>query len=341
MINEQISDELLPAFSLSLIQDFKYKKLEIDKKLDEIVNKKIIQIEKDCKKFKDATIYFGNGHIGEKNKYNMPHGLGNLLFHTTEDMYNGQFDSGLKHGIGKYTYLSGGGSAHHPYSIPYYAGEWFADSYHGLGKHLITQFEELMIYEGTHTHDKKNGFGTYKRFNSDDVKKVCNSELIGYFIDGRGFQFIVEINRDDNGNLSIKAPSGLFEYDMESGSKMQLFNFNEIADWEKIKPKKMDKNTSSLFNTFYEPYFNLDPFTKKFSDLKLEVKKNVIKLMFDTDNYFVKNSEDKSFFEFLEKVNALNKVINQIGEFDKLVELKEKIEEAKKEFVLIEKKLKS
>ena len=69
MLNEQISDELLPKFSLSLIADFKYKKLEIDKKLDEIVNKKIIQIEKDCKKFKDATIYFGNGHIGEKNKY--------------------------------------------------------------------------------------------------------------------------------------------------------------------------------------------------------------------------------------------------------------------------------
>lgn len=41
MLNEQILDELLPKFSLSLIQDYKYKKLEIDKKLDEIVNKKI------------------------------------------------------------------------------------------------------------------------------------------------------------------------------------------------------------------------------------------------------------------------------------------------------------
>ena len=341
MLNEQISDELLPTFSLSLIQDYKYKKLEIDKKLDEIVNKKIIQIEKDCKKFKDATIYFGNGHIGEKNKYNMPHGLGNLLFHTTEDMYNGQFDSGLKHGIGKYTYLSGGGSAHHPYSIPYYAGEWFADLYHGLGKHLITQFEELMIYEGTHTHDKKNGFGTYKRFNSDNVEKVCNSELIGYFTDGKGFQFIVEINRDDTGNLAKDVPSGLLEYDMENGSKMPLSTFNEISDWDKIKPKKMDKDISDIFNAFYEPYFNLDPFTEKFSDLTLEVKKNVIKLMFDTNKYFEKNSEDKSFFGFYEKVNALNKVINQIGEFDKLVELKEKIEEAKKEFIIIEKKLKS
>ena len=89
---------------------------------------------------------------------------GFMKFQPSEDVYMGQFDSGLKHGIGKYTYLSGGGSAHHPYSIPYYAGEWFADSYHGLGKHLITQFEELMIYEGTHTHDKKNGFGRSRKF---------------------------------------------------------------------------------------------------------------------------------------------------------------------------------
>ena len=325
---------------VSLLEDFKYKKLEIDKKLDEIVNKKIIQIEKDYKKFKNYTSYFNNGYIGEKNKHDMPHGKGTLVFHETEDedLYIGQFDSGLKHGIGKYTYFSGARSANHPFLIPSYAGEWFADSYHGLGKHLITDFEYLMIFEGTHTHDKKNGFGTYKRFNSDDG--VCNSELIGYFTDGRGFQFIIEINRDDKGNLVKDVPSGLLKYDDESGSKIPLLIFNEIAEWEKIKPKQMDKDISDIYD-FYKPYFNLDPFTEKFSDLKLEVKKNVIKLMFDTDKYFVKNSEDKSFFEFLEKADALNKVINQIGEFDKLVELKEKVEDAKKEFIIIEKKLKS
>ena len=142
MSNEQTTDHL-QKLHLSLLEDFKYKKLEIDKKLDEIVNKKIIQIEKDCKKFKDATIYFNNGHIGEKNEQNMPHGTGTLMFHTTEDMYMGQFDSGLKHGIGKYTYFSGAGSANHPFSIPYYAGEWFADSYHGLGTKLITDWEKI------------------------------------------------------------------------------------------------------------------------------------------------------------------------------------------------------
>jgi hypothetical protein len=344
MLNEQISDELLPKFSLSLIADFKYKKLEIDKKLDEIVNKKIIQIKKESEKIKTGFVYFNAAYKGEYNKDGMPNGIGDLLFQPSEDWYNGQLYDGLKHGIGKYTYLSGGGSKHHPFSIPYYIGEWFADSYHGLGKHYITEFEFLCIYEGTHTHDKQNGFATYKKFDKGSTEKdckICNTELIGYFTNGQGFQFMIEINRDDKGNLAKDVPSGLLEYDLENGSKQPLSTFNEISDWDKIKPKKMDKDISDIFNAFYEPYFNLDPFTEKFSDLTLEVKKNVIKLMFDSNKYFEKNAEDKNFSEFLAKVNALNKVINQIGECDKLVELKEKVEDAKKEFVIIEKKLKA
>ena len=83
---KELPNEQLNVISLCFVQDFKYKKLEIDKKLDEIVNKKITKIEKDCKKFKDAIIYFGNGYIGEKNKYGMPDGMGNLLFHPLEDL---------------------------------------------------------------------------------------------------------------------------------------------------------------------------------------------------------------------------------------------------------------
>ena len=78
-MTEPFSEKEMQAIYLRVIQEFKYKKLEIDKKLDEIVNKKIAKIEKDCKKFKDGILYFGNGYVGEKNKNGMPEGMGSLL----------------------------------------------------------------------------------------------------------------------------------------------------------------------------------------------------------------------------------------------------------------------
>ena len=66
-----------------------------------------------------------------------------------------------------------------------------------------------------------------------------------------------------------------------------------------------------------------------------------MKLMFDTNKYFEKNSKDKNYLKFLQKINSLNKVVAQIGENQKLIELNEMIEKEKKEFVSIEKKLKS
>ena len=61
-MTEPFSEKEMQAIYLRVIQEFKYKKLEIDKKLDEIVNKKITKIEKDCKKFKEGILYFGNGY---------------------------------------------------------------------------------------------------------------------------------------------------------------------------------------------------------------------------------------------------------------------------------------
>ena len=81
-MTESFSDKEMQALYLRVIQEFKYKQLEIDKKLDEIVNKRISKIEKDCKKFKEGILYFGNGYVGEKNKHGMPDGMGSLLFHS-------------------------------------------------------------------------------------------------------------------------------------------------------------------------------------------------------------------------------------------------------------------
>ena len=153
---------------------------------------------------------------------------------------------------------------------------------------------------------------------------------------------MIEINRDDNGNLTKNTPSGFFEYDLEKGEKTPLLLFNEIDEWEKkIKPKKIDKELLDIFNDGYKEFFNLDTFTNEFSDLTIKVKKNVIQLMFDANKYFEKNSKDKNYLKFLQKINSLNKVVSQIVETQKLTELNEMIEKEKKEFVSIEKKLNS
>ncbi|MDC3066308.1 hypothetical protein OA086_02555, partial [Candidatus Pelagibacter sp.] len=220
---EPLSEKQLQALYLRVVQEFKYKKLEIDKKLDEIVNKKIPQLEKKTikNKKKEGFPYFNGAYTGEYNKDIMPNGNGAMIFAPSEDMFYGQFDSGLRHGMGKYTYFSGGGSAHHPFNIPYYAGEWFADSYHGLGKKLITDWEFLCCYEGTFTHNLQNGFATFKKFDKGN-QKICNTELIGYFLNGQGYKLMIEINKDDDGNLSQDTPSGLFEFDLDKGTKTPM-----------------------------------------------------------------------------------------------------------------------
>ena len=336
---EPLSEKQLQALYLRVVQEFKYKKLEIDKKLDEIVNKKIPQLEKKTikNKKKEGFPYFNGAYTGEYNKDIMPNGNGAMIFAPSEDMFYGQFDSGLRHGMGKYTYFSGGGSAHHPFNIPYYAGEWFADSYHGLGKKLITDWEFLCCYEGTFTHNLQNGFATFKKFDKGN-QKICNTELIGYFLNGQGYKLMIEINKDDDGNLSQDTPSGLFEFDLDKGTKTPMVIFNKIEEWESIKPKKMDKVLSDLTYQIYETYFNLDIFTKKFSDLKYEAKKDIIKLMFDLNKFFeIKNNH---FVKLMENVNTFNKDINLADKNEKLIELKNKIKQAKKEFNEIKKKIK-
>ena len=192
-----------------------------------------------------------------------------------------------------------------------------------------------------HINDKQTGFATYKRFNSGNVDKFCNTELIGYFFDGRGDRLMIEINRDDNGNLSQDIISGLFEYNQENGTKTPMYVFTKIEEWENLEPKKMEKVIADMTYQIYESYFNLDIFTKKFSDLTIKIKKNVMKLMFDSNKYFEKNSKDKNYLKFLQKINSLNNAVTEIRENQKLIELNEMIEKEKKEFAVIEKKLKS
>ena len=47
-------------------------------------------------------------------------------------------------------------------------------------------------------------------------------------------RLMIEINRDDNGNLSQDTISGLFEYNQENGTKNPMYVFTKIEEWENL-----------------------------------------------------------------------------------------------------------
>jgi hypothetical protein len=338
IINETLSGDLKREFCFAIMADFKFKKQQLDKKLDDILNLKIKKIENEIKNSKSkGIILFDNGYIGEVNKQGLPDGRGALLHNTQpdQDIFNGEFKSGLKHGLGKYTYFNRDDKerARHPFEIPYYSGEWFANFTHGIGKKLITQFSNLVSYEGSFTVDKMCGFGTYKQFNSDN-QKICNKEYIGYFYDELPYLFTIEINLDDKGNLlnDTEVRSGLLETYPEHKVKIPVLDFNNISEWKNLKPKELDNKFKKMFDDTYRFYFKNDIFSKEYEDLLFSVKKEIMSLMFESNKYFEKNSKNKNYYNFLVDINKINQSIKTLTKCEHLEVCKEYIKDKIQEF---------
>ena len=345
IINETLSGDLKREFCFAIMADFKFKKRQLDKKLDDILNLKIKKIEKEIKNSKSKGILFiNNGYVGEVNENGLPNGKGALLFNTQpeQDIFNGEFKFGLKHGLGKYTYFNRDDKdiGRHPFVIPYYSGEWFADFTHGIGKKLITQFSKLVSYEGSFTVDKMCGFGTYKQFNSDN-QKICNKEYIGYFYDELPYLFTIEINLDDKGNLlnDTEVRSGLLETYPKHKVKIPVLDFNNISEWKNLKPKELDNKFKKMFDDTYRFYFKNDIFSKEYEDLLFSVKKETMGLMFESNKYFKKNSKNKNYYNFLVEINKINQSIKTLTKCEHLEVCKEYIKDKIQEFSKLRKEL--
>ena len=341
----------LPIIALKALFHFKFKHQQIQKDLNTLIKKKFTVIEKKSKSFlskkketnPNASIFFNAVYLGKKNKNNLPNGMGNILYNTGDkdnddnDMYCGELKNGLKNGIGKYTYFANRNIGKHPFTVPYYIGEWIADSYYGLGKKIIDQFDDEMVYEGNFANDKITGFGNYQNISS-------NSEMIGYFDDGTPINLIVEIHKDSKGKLSNKKESGLFEYDNQKRNKNVLMPFKDKNIWEEIKiPKnyKTDKAMLSLlYNDWYGGYIKWDVFSKKFKDLKIELKEKVISLMYVSNEYYVNNSNNKEYLKLINNINELNKKISSADKSDDLLLLKNELKKEVNQFSTIKGKLK-
>ena len=326
-------DVLSEQIVQDLIVEIKSKKFQIDKELDKIISDYEKRVEIKSKKYlkNNPTNYIGNTYKGELKEDNIPHGIGNILYQN-EDMYSGEFFETLRHGIGKYTYLGSMNYKYHPFSIGYYIGEWHADANEGLGESLITKWENLSIYRGNWTVNRINGFGYYHMLGHKD-NKIPKIELIGYFVNDQGFKYMIEINRKENGQLEDNPPSGLYEFNVEQGTKTPIYEFKTIEEWDNIKILK--SNNYPILEKLVEPYIIDETQTKKFKDAKLEFSILLTKLQIDTSDYGYDATD--TLLIWFQKVNELNRESFAFSSLGDVKKGTQRIKELKKEFEVIKK----
>jgi len=319
---------------LSIISEIKKSYNQQQKELDKIKNQ-YSKIEKERlskKKTKENALIFFNGvHTGKTNKNNLPDGKGTIMFQSRDkdypddnDIYIGEFINGTRTGIGKYTYFNDRNIGKHPFTIPYYLGEWSGDSYYGLGSKLMDQFETIQTYEGEFKNNKVFGFGKWVANNEDG-----DLELIGYFDDGTAVAFGLRIQKDKNDKI-IAEKSGLCEYDnTDINNKKSIIHFQFPGDdfWEIIDDKEKRKPIiQTIYDTVIDKgYFNQDIRTEKFQKMKLKAQSLHTELVFEVNSYFENNSKNKKFLEFLDRQGELKNnllicnQLKQIEEIEKLI----------------------
>ena len=100
-------------------------------------------------------IHYGdNIYLGE-HQAGLPHGMGKMNY-SSGDQYEGEWFEGLRHGKGKSTHIDG----------DIYIGNWANGERNGYGKYF---FPSGNIYDGEWKNDKRHGFGI--SYYSDGTKE--------------------------------------------------------------------------------------------------------------------------------------------------------------------------
>lgn len=346
-IQKDHGDDAVTGAFIAIISELK-KRLKVQQKELDKIKKQYDKLEKSVqskKKKKDnAFPYFNAVYIGETNKKKLPHGKGTLVFQSRDrdypddnDFYVGEFFNGTKTGIGKYTYFNDRNVAQHPFTIPYYIGEWSGDSYFGLGSTIMDKFETIHTYEGEYKNNKTFGFGNW----IDQNNGKGNVELIGYFDDGQAVGFGLRITKDENGKI-IPDFSGLCEYDnSDPNNKKSIihFNFPDESFWDVISDKE---KTSPIIKTIFdmiidEGYFKQDLRSEKFKKLKLKAQSQHVELLFKTFPLLEKNSKDKKLANFIENQGDLKDQLFNCITIKEIEKLQKKVDESAKNFEALKK----
>lgn len=334
-IQKDHGDDAVTGIFIAIISELK-KKLKVQQKELDKINKHYNKLEKTIqtkkKKNESAFPYFNAVYTGDVNKKNIPNGKGTLVYASRDkdypddnDIYVGEFFNGTKTGIGKYIYFNDRNIAQHPFTIPYYVGEWSGDFNYGLGSTMMDKFETIHTYEGEYKNNKIFGFGKW----TDKNNGKGDVELIGYFDDGVAVGFGLRITKDENGKI-IPDFSGLCEYDnSDPKNKKSIihFSFPDNSFWDLISDKeKTSPLVKKIFDTIIDKgYFAQDLRSEKLQKLKLKAQSQHVELLFEMNSLLEKNNQNKNFVNLLKKQGDIkNKLFNctsikEIEDVQKLV----------------------
>ena len=339
-IEKQHDAEAVGVVCLGLLRDLKHTYYLQKDLLKIITEKKFKKIDKEIKNYKKKPNpgfrFFNAVYTGPIDKKKMPNGNGILFYESRNkeypdenDFYVGEFKNGTKTGIGKYTYFNDRNIAKHPFTIPYYVGEWSGDQYYGLGHKIIDQFDDLMTFEGDFRNNLICGFGKFSTKTKDG-----EIDMIGYFFDSKPILYGVELHKDKNGQV-IENTSGLYEYDREKNTKKNQFPFLSSDTWKTLDIKGYKREKIKVINSIHKDVVantidQIEIMSNKFKSKKLSLKIKHMNLLFIADAYWEKNFENKDFKSFVDTQNVIKNSLDKCMQFKDLENVNKLIDESTK-----------
>ena len=122
--------------------------------------------------YKSGNVYKGTWGMG------VPHGEGQMLWHSRNELYVGEWQFGLQHGKGEHAWFMEVQSGTSFQTLNKYNGEWFEGKRSGHG---IFEYADGARYEGKWADNKKNGLGKHT-FPDGSVFKggFSNDSMVNY-----------------------------------------------------------------------------------------------------------------------------------------------------------------
>ena len=157
---------------------------------------------------------------GARNAHGEPEGRGAMVY-ASGDMYEGQWQAGLRYGRGKSTSATGN----------VYEGEWVNDQRHGHGKYTFADGE---AYEGEFVQNRKHGRGKTSKADGESYDgEYADNQRHGVgtytYADGRVEVARYEANADVG--QGVRWNAGRTEaWELQAGEEVRSIPLDEAAE---------------------------------------------------------------------------------------------------------------